>query len=115
MKRVDRTAVRMNGVRRERSRLKDILTDFSAKRLLIWLKTRSWVGTLTVGAREAKPARGSHQRKPPKPKGLALFQGRWRPTQGVTEVRARSRGPGHHDATRVRREHHHGTHLQGGA
>ena len=72
-----------------------------------WLKTRSSVGTLTVRAREAKLARESHRRKPPKPKGLALFQGRWRPPLGVKEVRARERGPGHRDGIQMQRGRRH--------
>ena len=80
-----------------------------------WLKTRSWVWASTIGARRAKAARGSHRRKPPKPKGLALFQGRWRPTLGVIRVRARVRGPGHRDESRIRREHRRGTRHHGGA
>ena len=71
-----------------------------------WLKTRSWIGAVTVGAQEAKPARGSHHRKPPKPSGLALRQGRWRPILGVEKVRARRRGPGHQNAILARRARH---------
>ena len=97
---------------RERSRLKDLL-PISIQRHLA--QDTQLVGTLGIVAREAKPARRSHQRKPPKPKGLALFQGRWRPiTMGVKEVRARERGPEHLDGIRRRRDRRRrGRHLVG--
>ena len=47
-----------------------------------------------------------------KPKGLALFQGRWRPTLGVIKVRAR--GLGHRDRIREQRERRRGTSHPGG-
>ena len=94
----------LNGVWPRTSRLKDIL-NFADSRVF-GSRHAAGLERERSARRKAKPARRSHCRKPPKPSGLALRQGRWRPILGVVKVRARRRGPGHQDAILARRARH---------
>ena len=92
----------LNCVRpRNDSRLKDIL-NFADSRIL-GSRHAAGSGAPRVNRAEGQAARIADRRKPLKPKGLALFQGQWRPPLGVIRVRARVRGPGHRGGTRTLR------------